>query len=446
MDNIAVPTESSPREPSRQFHLRSALGAILLIPVIWFTWLTIDGLAARRQLRTDLAQLTHVRYGLLSADRWRDIIAPILNAQIDKIDLKGQSKSLRPMVQRSLYSLLDNIKKQMSAPAAKGSKGGMPGQGNPMLVNMIIASLRPHVPEYTDVVMAELAKPKNQTGFKEAIRSVLADGVKNTFSSVDMTEYSSILKRHGCPSDVVCEQTLGKQIEEADERITRYYLIVLGSVALGFLLLTIGKQGLSRSAVAVLMLFCIVLLAGGVLSPMLEVEVRITRLNATLLGTPIEFREQSLYFRSKNVLEVFQTLIEMGRPEMSIVAVLVLLFSVVFPVLKMLALSASLFRPAILRTSRIVKFLAFDSSKWSMADVMAVAIFMSFVAFNGLIGSAMQDVMSAGGQLAIPTNSSKILPGYYLFIGFCLASIFLSKKLERGIASDPASNLVPSRL
>src|SRR3984957_14732670 len=98
---------------------------------------------------------------------------------------------------------------------------------------------------------------------------------------------------------------------------------------------TIGKRGLSRSAVAVLMLFCIVLLTGGVLSPMLEVEVRITHLNATLLGTPIEFREQSLYFRSKNVLEVFQTLIEMGRPEMSIVAVLVLLFSVVFPVLKM---------------------------------------------------------------------------------------------------------------
>jgi hypothetical protein len=441
MENVAVPTESLPREPSRQFDLRFAAGAILLVPVLWFTWLTVDGLGARRQLRTDLAELTHVRYGLLSADRWRDVIAPILNAQIDKIDLKGQSKSLRPMVQRSLYALLDNIKKQMSAPLPKGAKATMPGQGNPLLVNMILGSLRPHVPEYTDVVMAELAKPKNQTGFKDSIRSVLADGIKNTFSAVDMTEYSSILKRRGCSSEEVCEQTLAKQIQEADERITRYYLIVLGSVALGFALLTVGTRGLSRPALAVLMLFSIVLLAGGVLSPMLEVEVRITRLNATLLGTPIEFREQSLYFRSKNVLEVFQTLIEMGRPEMSIVAVLVLLFSVVFPVLKMLALSVSLFRPAILRTSRIVKFFAFESSKWSMADVMAVAIFMSFVAFNGLIGSAMQDVMNAGGQLAIPTNSSKILPGYYLFIGFCLASIFLSKKLERGIASNPASNM-----
>jgi hypothetical protein len=39
-------------------------------------------------------------------------------------------------------------------------------------------------------------------------------------------------------------------------------------------------------------------------------------------------------------------------------------------------------------------------------------------------------------QVMIPTNASKTLPGYYLFIGFCVSSILLSRKLERGIASD----------
>ena len=38
--------------------------------------------------------------------------------------------------------------------------------------------------------------------------------------------------------------------------------------------------------------------------------------------------------------------------------------------------------------NRIVRLLAFELSKWSMADVMVLAIFMSFVAFNGVIGSA----------------------------------------------------------
>ena len=434
---MGTPTNPSPGRHSSWFNFRLVVGVILLVPAIWFSWKTIDGLAARRVLRTDLAEITHARYGILSADQWRAIIGPMLNAQVDKLDLKGQSKSLRPMVERSLYALLDNIKTQMTSPP-KGKASGMPGGAPPMLVNMIVASLRPHVPEYTDVVMKELGKSQTQEGFKDSIRGVLDDAVKNTFSSTDMTTYNAILKQYGCASGAACEATLGTQIAEADTKLTRYYLIVLASAALGFIVLIAGRRTLSRGAVVVLMLFCIAMLAGGVLSPMLEVEVRITKLDATLLGMPIEFRDQSLYYRSKTVLEVCQTLIQMGRPEMTLVGVLVILFSVVFPVLKMLALGASLFRPALLRTNRLVRLLAFELSKWSMADVMVLAIFMSFVAFNGVIGSAwggLRDMPNVQ-QVMIPTNASKTLPGYYLFIGFCVSSILLSRKLERGIASD----------
>ena len=439
MENVSSPTNPSPREHLRWFDFRLAVGVILILPAIWFSWKTVDGLAARRLMRIDLAEITHARYGILSAGQWRAFIGPMLNAQVDKLDLKGQSKSLRPMVERSLYALLDNIKTQMTSPNAKAK--GMPGGGNAMIVNMIIASLRPHVPEYAGVVMAELAKPQTQKSFRDSIRGVLADAVKNTFSSTDMTTYNAILKRYGCSSGAVCEETLGKQIDEADKKLTRYYLTVLASAALGFILLMAGKPALSRGAVVVLMLFSIAMLAGGVLSPMLEVEVRVTRLDATVLGTPIEFRDQTLYYRSKTVFEVFQTLMQMGRPEMTLVGVLVILFSVVFPALKMLALGAGLFRPALLRTNRFVKLLAFELSKWSMADVMVLAIFMSFVAFNGVIGSAWGGLrgMPNVQQVSIPTNASKILPGYYLFIGFCVSSIVLSKKLEHGIASSSSS-------
>jgi len=439
VENTATATNSQRTKHSRSFDFRLAAAAILLLPAIWFSWKTVDGLTARRVIRTDLAEITHARYGILSADQWRGIIGPILNAQVDKLDLKGQSKNLRPMVERSLYALLDNIKTQMTSPNAKAS--GMPGGGNAFLVNMIVASLRPHVPEYTNVVMAELTKPQTQESFKDSIRDVLADAVKNTFGTTDMTTYNDILKRYGCASGAACEETLGKKIAQADAKVNRYYLTVIASAALGFILLIAGKRTLSRAAVVVLMLFCLAMLAGGVFSPMLEVEVRVTKLDATLLGTPIEFHDQSLYYRSKTVFEVFQTLIQMDRPEMKAVGVLVILFSVVFPVLKMLALGASLFRPALLRTNRIVRLLAFQLSKWSMADVMVLAIFMSFVAFNGVIGSGLGGLreMPNVQQVLIPTDASRILPGYYLFVGFCLSSILLSKKLERGIASSSAS-------
>jgi hypothetical protein len=439
MDIVDTPVDPTPSQHSRSFDFRLAAAMVLLLPALWFSWKTVDGLAARRLMRTDLAEITNARYGILSADQWRNLIGPMLNAQVDKLDLKGQSKTLRPMVERSLYALLDSMKTPKTSPGAKAT--GKPGGIEGMFVNKMIDSLRPHVPEYTDVVMAELAKRQTQKAFRDSIRGVLAKAVANTFGNTDMTTYNAILTHYGCSDGATCEETLGNKIAEADTKLNRYYRTVLASAALGFILLMAGRLAPSRGAVVVLMLFCLAMLAGGVLSPMLEVEVRVTKIDATLLGTPIEFRDQSLYYRSKTVYEVFQTLIHMGRPEMTVVGVLVILFSVVFPTLKMLALAASLFRPALLRTNRFVKLLAFELSKWSMADVMVLAIFMSFVAFNGVIGSAFDGLRTEPNvqQVLIPTNASKILPGYYLFIGFCVGSILLSRKLQRGIASSSAS-------
>ena len=439
MDIVDTPVDPTPSRHARWFDFRLAAAAILLLPALWFSWKTVDGLAARRLMRTDLAEITNARYGILSADQWRTLIGPMLNAQVDKLDLKGQTKTLRPMVERSLYALLDSMKTPKTPPGAKatGKPGGvLPGGIQGMFVNKMIDSLRPHVPEYTNVVMAELAKGQTQKAFRNSIRETLAHAVADTFGNTDMTTYNAILTHYGCSDGASCEETLGKKIAAADRKLNRYYLTVLASAALGFILLMVARPALSRGAVVVLMLFCLAMLAGGVLSPMLEVEVRVTKIDATLLGTPIEFRDQSLYYRSKTVFEVFQTLIHMGRPEMTVVGVLVILFSVVFPTLKMLALAASLFRPALLRTSRFVKVLAFELSKWSMADVMVLAIFMSFVAFNGVIGSAFDGLRTVPNvqQVLIPTNASTILPGYYLFIGFCVGSILLSRKLQRGIA------------
>ena len=299
------------------------------------------------------------------------------------------------------------------------------------MANMMIANLRPRVPEFAGVVLKELGRPENKKAVKKYLASILADGAKNTFSAVDMSEYSAILGKYGCADAAACRVELGNRIREADGRIARGYLTALGAAALAFVLLLAGERAPRWFDVLVLLLFCIVLLAGGIMSPMIEVEARISQLTLTFFGQPISFPEQVMYYQSKSVLEVFRTLIDIGEPEMWVVGMLVLMFSVVFPTLKILTLACCLGRPDWLRKNRIVRFFALESSKWSMADVMALAIFMSYVAFNGVISSAMNNLQAPGAQLVIPTDSSKILPGFYLFIGFVLASLFLSWKLER---------------
>ncbi len=417
--------------------VRLVVGLLLLATAALFTCLTIGGLSIRRDLRTELAELSHVRYGLLNADRWVEKLVPIVNANIDQLDLKAASPaSLRPMVVNALYRLLDDVKDKMSASSPSGAGGGMGallGQGNPLIVNLMVGALRPHVPEYADVVLAELGSPANKDAFKKYIKSVLADGAKNTFGNVDMTWYSSILKQHGCADGEACKQELGSRIRQWDEKVLYYYLAVLASSALAFVLLLTGTPALRRVDAVILLLFCAVLLVGGVLTPMIEVEAKISELKMTFLGQPIVFGEQVLYFQSKSVLEVFRTLVTQGRPDMWLVGILVLMFSVVFPILKIFTAVLYLGRPSLLRENRVARFLVLESSKWSMADVMALAIFMSFVAFNGVIANTMSLLKGSGVDLRIPTDSSQMLPGYYLFVGFCIASLFLAKKLERGI-------------
>src|SRR5579872_1162045 len=107
-------------QPGSRIDLRLIAGVLLLAAAAFFTWKTIDGLAARRQLRMELAELGHVRYGVLNADQWVERLVPILDAQIDGLDLTASnSASLKPTVEQALYRLLDSVKEQMTAkPAA----------------------------------------------------------------------------------------------------------------------------------------------------------------------------------------------------------------------------------------------------------------------------------------------------------------------------------------
>src|SRR4051794_11591203 len=250
-------TQSPPRYATV---LRLVVSVFLLAAAALATWQTIEGLAKRRALRTELAEISHVRYGLLNADRWVDRLVPILEAQIDALDIKAANRaSLRPMVRNALNRLLDQIKDKMSAPPPPKPAGGGPpavgfiAQGNAFIVNAIVGALRPHIPEYADMVLAELGRPDAKQAIKNYIKSVLTEGAKTTFGNVDMTLYSSILKEHGCADAAACHQEIGNRIQEADRKITRDYLIVLGSSALAFLLLLTGSRVLSRWSTVVLL-------------------------------------------------------------------------------------------------------------------------------------------------------------------------------------------------
>ena len=119
---------------------------------------------------------------------------------------------------------------------------------------------------------------------------------------------------------------------------------------------------------------------------------------------------------------------------MVIVGVLIGLFSVGFPSLKLVASFVYYFDWSNLRKQELVQFFALKSGKWSMADVFVIALFMAFIGFNGIIDSQLGQ-MAQGNSSAIKiapnAEGTSFQSGFYLFSAFCVASLFISGLMEK---------------
>ncbi len=120
------------------------------------------------------------------------------------------------------------------------------------------------------------------------------------------------------------------------------------------------------------------------------------------------------YHRTRSILGAIRELHENGYP---LVAFLVALFSIVIPVAKglMLLISHLPAPPALAAALRRTADLV---SRWSMADVFVVGVFVAFLAANA--------IRREGGLLSF---EAELGTGFYCFLGYCLLSILSSQIL-----------------
>ena len=132
----------------------------------------------------------------------------------------------------------------------------------------------------------------------------------------------------------------------------------------------------------------------------------------------IEGRIQA-YSSTRSILGTVDELASTGN---LLVAFLVVFFSLVIPVFKLLLLVATL----MLSSDKAQRFLLRVNStlsKWSMADVYVMGILVAYMA-----GSASGQV----GELLI--MDAKLEPGFYYFLAYCLFSIAAGSLLVRAPA------------
>lgn len=437
-------TDSTPHNTliSRAVLLLLAIGCWVLASQL------VLQLREAQQLRTDQAELESIEYGMLDAQTWVNSVIWILEKQIRQFDFGPQNRAiLLDSFSRMLDTLMVKVDEYIRE---KNSEGGgwkrFVGRMKQSLQDFLVdfQDLRTQAPEYAEAIMVELNKPEAREDLIEFMTGTLRDLASSTFTEVDRGAIQAIMKQHECAETNFCRALLNAKAQRLEARAALLATVLFLTV--GVMLLLIARnlwrpEPYDRSAWPLLLLLAAVtaLMLSGVVTPMMNVEARISELRMSLLGEEIAFADQVLYFQSKSVVDIVVVMFQSGDLKSAVVGILVMTFSVVFPLIKVGAGTGMLSGGAGWQRNPVVRFFALKSSKWSMADVMVVAIIMAYLGFDGLMESQLGKISQVPTAEVLTTNGTELQLGFFLFFGFCIASLLTSTLLERHIDQNPAA-------
>ncbi len=154
----------------------------------------------------------------------------------------------------------------------------------------------------------------------------------------------------------------------------------------------------TRNIIAlILIIISLICLYPGLVRPILSIKIGTT---LPLVG------ELIVHETIQSILNTVRTLYENNN---KLVAFLILFFSVIVPILKAVILLLVLFIKKIGQRSILHRFVSIIS-KWSMADVFVVGVFLAYLATKS------EDSIEAN-----------LHEGFYYFLAYCLISILASQ-------------------
>lgn len=411
--------------------LNSILSLIIIIASVILCQQIISNSISNQKSKNDYAELNHIKYGLLSMDEWRRQVTAIVTEEIGKLNLSNANEQvLRKHIKVILNTLIDKVDKKIREENA-GSAGGRIKQ---IFINTFIdlEDIKKGIPEYTDAIIHEITKSKTKRQIKNVLNQQLEQYLSQTFDTQDKSQLTNIFLGIGAKDIEGARIKLNERISIKHDLIVKEAVLLVVLSVILFSLSGFSNQPLAAAQYIFLILSLITLLIAGVTTPMIDMEATISQINFILMGRPIHFENQVLYFQSKSILDVFWIMITHQDMQMKFVGLLLITFSIVFPLLKIVLSAGYYYNYHQARDNSLIKFFVLKSGKWSMADVMVVAIFMAYVGFNGIITSELGHLNSTDDELVIlTTNGTSLQPGYYLFLTYTLLALVLSGLLTR---------------
>lgn len=388
-------------------------------------------------LKTDYAQLHSVEFGLFNSSIWIDKIANVIDQKIDEFDFTETGREeIKTYVQTILDTLIVEADRSVRRKNEKrsGFFENLLGETKQLVTDSLIdiKSLRNRVPEFTDTIMNELQRPENQKLLKKVMRDKLHEFTKNNLSPTDISNYNAILERYQTNSFDACTIVLDGILAQNTQYMERQAIIILSLATLLIFLVLLQGTRLNSFTLFFLMVSTICLLIPGLFLPMIDIEAKIAKFYFIILEKPILFTDQVLFFQTKSISDLVRLLLEYKEAKMVFVGILLILFSVIFPLLKLISTYLYFYSRSFIGNNAIVRFFVLKSTKWSMADVMVVSIFMAYLGLDGVVAHELKSLEARSLPInVITTNDTHLNVGFFLFLGFVFSSFVLSILAER---------------
>ena len=397
------------------------------VAVLVYTGFRLE--SKKRVLKSDIIELYDIKYGMFNVDIWKEKISAIVAKKVKELKLEGEDKEIaRQKISKFLYTVVDEYERNYKEENRRKALLGLSLKNAVANYLDIFDSFRENIPEITENILLFLSKEENQERIKNYILKQLDTYSANTFQKIDYTAYNQILKKYKAHTADECKALIDNEMRKVDKNLSIIY-IFLPFLWVVVMFLLFRAQNENRFSMTLYILIALMFLLPGLLLPMIDIDARISSMEFKLLGETISFKDQVLYYKSKSILEVAQIMLSQSEIKIVLVGVLVLVLSLLFPLFKLLFSLVAVFRPAVLN-HKAVNFIVLKSGKWSMADVMVVAIFMAYIGFSGIISGQLAQLEKITDKLnIITTNNSELQSGFFFFTGFVLMSIAISQKI-----------------
>ena len=386
----------------------------------------------KRLIKEDLIEISDIKYGLFNVDEWRDIVSEIIAKKIDELEVQGKDKvKLEKKITDFLKNVIHDFEKDYYDKNRDSFSGIIKNIGASAFD--IFGSMKIRIPEFSKQIVEFLDDPENKKNLKAYITAKINEYAENTFSEVDYSAHNAVLKKYPWgdrPATIAGLRALLNDFQE-QSNLYKYILAVIAVLTAVFIFLS---QVYSKMEFILLTLVCLLFLVLGLTLPMIEIDARISDFKISLLGEQINFQQQVIYYKSKSIIEVIQLMIQQGGFDLLMVGLLVFIFSVLFPLSKLITSVCMVLLPR-MKSNKIALFLVYKTGKWSMADVMVVAIFMAYIGFSGILTEQLSQIEGLSSKVEVlTTNQSSIQIGFFAFTAFALLSLLLNKRSQKTLA------------